>query len=222
MTVPTKTFTGLAGLKLSGTNGAGTVNGGGIQRDLLTLFAMFNPETTRPDGETGGIKVENFADIGLIAKFYDSNWLAGSAQSPDSTPDMSDADEDSVFYKAFTFGAALDSIDPPYRVEVWTATDSSGTNMAQVVDPGVKTMAVSGFQIKVKVAVKTSSSTATSYSSYPSFTDTDTYTSTTRTVVTHSVEASSQYNYVLTTTTTVYTLTAFYSGYFRIIAYKVL
>lgn len=61
MTIPTKTFTGTSGKGLGGTNGAGTVANGGLQRDITTLFAMVNPEATRPDGQPGGIQKENLA-----------------------------------------------------------------------------------------------------------------------------------------------------------------
>lgn len=61
MSVPVKTFTGASGKGLGGTNGAGTVATGGLQRDITTAFAMFNPEATRPDGQPGGIQKENLA-----------------------------------------------------------------------------------------------------------------------------------------------------------------
>jgi hypothetical protein len=159
MTVPIKTFTGLENLDLSGTNGAGTVNGGGIQRDLLTLFAALNPEATRPDGATGGIKLENLV-IGFWAALAAANIATvdalGTVKVPtefiDSTTGLlkftgitkSFADTGWLNYSsnAYTSGSLrlfewnfvkpVNDINPPYFVHVWFANDTNGSGMWQL------------------------------------------------------------------------------------------
>jgi hypothetical protein len=150
MTMPIKTFSGVSGKGLGGTNGAGTVSGGGIQRDLTTLFAMFNPEATRPDGVAGGINKDNMAtdiwdgfiddhiatedSLGVVrvpAKFITAN--TGKLKYG-GFPQMF-ADTGWLAYPGFTytwtFGTPLTTLEPPYFVHIWFANDVNGTGMWQ-------------------------------------------------------------------------------------------
>lgn len=58
MTLPNRTFVGTQGNPSTGLQGPEQ-----ISNDLDMLFAMFNPNATRPDNESGGIKSDSIGSL---------------------------------------------------------------------------------------------------------------------------------------------------------------
>jgi hypothetical protein len=177
MTVPIKTFTGVSGSGLGGTNGAGTVANGGLQRDITTAFAMFNPEATRPDGQPGGIQKENLAtniwsgflddhiatesSLGMVtvpSEFINSAGAvrftgmtklhADSGWQVNSTANTNIVWGTSSADYTFTFATPFTSLSYPYIAHVFVADNSNNTNLRGTSGCAPYNMTVTGCKLQ--------------------------------------------------------------------------